>query len=104
MTMPASLLRRMRPPVTACLRGLDARHRERGFTLVEIAIAVFIITILLGSILVPLQTQVEQRQVSETQKMLEDIKDALIGHAIVKGYLPCPDKQTAGGAGSLTGW
>ena len=95
-----SLLRRLRPPVTACLRGLDARHRERGFTLVEIAIAIFIITLLLGSFLVPLTTQVEQRQVSETQKMLEDIKEALIGHAIAKGYLPCPDR-TSGGAGAV---
>lgn len=73
-------------------------ERIRGFTLVEIAIAIFIITILLGSILVPLTTQVEQRQVSETQKMLEDIKEALIGHALAKGYLPCPDR-TSGGAG-----
>ena len=69
-------------------------ERIRGFTLVEIAIAIFIITLLLGSILVPLTTQVEQRQVSETQKMLEDVKEALIGHAIAKGYLPCPDKTS----------
>ena len=74
-------------------------ERSRGFTLVEIAIAIFIITILLGSILVPLTTQVEQRQVAETQKMLEDIKEALVGHAIAKGYLPCPDR-TSGGAGT----
>ena len=33
-------------------------ERIRGFTLVEIAIAIFIITILLGSILVQLTTQV----------------------------------------------
>jgi prepilin-type N-terminal cleavage/methylation domain-containing protein len=75
------------------------RRIPRGFTLVEIAIAIFIITILLGSILVPLTTQVEQRQVSETQKMLDDIKEALIGHAVAKGYLPCPDR-TSGGAGT----
>ena len=74
-------------------------ERIRGFTLVEIAIAIFIITLLLGSILVPLTTQVEQRQVSETQKMLEDIKEALVGHAVAKGYLPCPDR-TSGGAGT----
>jgi len=73
-------------------------ERIRGFTLVEIAIAIFIITILLGSILVPLTTQVEQRQVSESQKMLEDIKEALVGHSIAKGHLPCPDR-TSGGTG-----
>jgi len=76
----------------------DLRKSHCGFTLVEIAIAIFIITILLGSILVPLTTQVEQRQVSETQKILEDIKEALIGHSVAKGYLPCPDR-TSGGVG-----
>ena len=82
------------------MRRTGVRHIPRGFTLVEIALAIFIITILLGSILVPLTTQVEQRQVSETQKMLEDIKEALIGHAIAKGYLPCPDRTTVGGGGA----
>jgi prepilin-type N-terminal cleavage/methylation domain-containing protein len=81
---------------TAC----SSCNRGAGFTLIEIAVAIFIIAILLGSILVPLTTQVEQRQVSETQKMLEDIKEALIGHAVAKGYLPCPD-QTSGGAGVI---
>jgi len=79
--------------------GTSVRQIPRGFTLIEIAIALFIITLLLGSILVPLTTQVEQRQVSDTQKMLDDIKEALIGHAIAKGYLPCPDR-TSGGAGT----
>jgi len=83
---------------TGICRG-RARQIPRGFTLVEIAIAVFIITLLLGSILVPLTTQVEQRQVGETQKILEDIKEALVGHAIAKQYLPCPDR-TSGGAGT----
>lgn len=72
----------------------DLRKNHCGFSLVEIAIAIFIITLLLGSILVPLTTQVEQRQIAETQNMLEDIKEALIGHAVAKGHLPCPDKTT----------
>jgi len=62
-----------------------------GFTLVELAIAIFIIALLLGSILVPLTTQVEQRQVSETQKTLEEIRESLIGFAVANSYLPCPD-------------
>ena len=76
------------------------RQIPRGFTLVEIAIAVFIIVLLLGSILVPLTTQLEQRQISETQKTIEDIKEALIGFAVANGYLPCPDKATAAGVGT----
>lgn len=78
--------------------GSTSCSRAAGFTLIELAVVIFIIALLLGSILVPLTTQVEQRQVSETQKMLEDIKEALIGHAVAKGYLPCPDR-TSGGVG-----
>ena len=62
-----------------------------GFTLIELAISIFVITLLLGAILVPLATQVEQRQVSETQKSLDDAKEALIGFAVANSYLPCPD-------------
>jgi prepilin-type N-terminal cleavage/methylation domain-containing protein len=71
-----------------------------GFTLIEMAVAVFIIALLLSSILVPLTTQVEQRQISDTQKLLDEVKEVLIGFALVNGYLPCPDKTTAGGAGT----
>lgn len=75
----------------------NPRHL-RGFTLVELAISIFIIALLLGSILVPLTTQVEQRQTSETQKTLEEIRDALLGFAATNGYLPCPDLQVGGTA------
>ena len=63
----------------------------RGFTLIEMAVALFVISLLLGSILVPLAAQVEQRQISETQKTMGDVRDALVGFAVTNGYLPCPD-------------
>ena len=71
----------------------NARH-QAGFTLIELAVAIFIIALLLGSLLVPLATQVESRQISETQKTMEEIRDALYGFAATNGYLPCPDLQT----------
>ncbi len=74
--------------------------RARGFSLIEVAIALFVITLLLGSVLAPLQRQVEQRQISDTQKTLDEIRDALLGFAVANGYLPCPDKTTAAGAGT----
>ena len=49
---------------------------QRGFSFLELAVAMFILTLLLGSILVPLTTQVEQRQISETQRILESARDA----------------------------
>jgi|SRR5688572_14106064 len=69
---------------------------EHGFTLIELAVAIFIIALVLGSLLVPLATQVEQRQVSDTQKTLDEIREALVGHAIARGYLPCPDTDNDG--------
>ena len=62
------------------------------------AVAGFIIVLLLGSILVPLGTQVEQRQLQDTQKYLEDIKEALIGFAVANGRLPCPASAASNGA------
>ena len=71
----------------------------RGFSLIELGIVIFVIVLLLGGIFVPLTTQVEQRQVSETQKTLEEIREALLGFAVANGYLPCPDKTS----GATTG-
>ncbi len=72
------------------------RLGESGFTLIEIGVALFVITLILGSVLVPLTTQVGQRQVSDTEKTLDEIRDALIGYAVAKGNLPCPDTTATG--------
>lgn len=71
-----------------------------GFTLIEIAIAMFVISLAIGTLMAPLVIQVEQRQVSETQKALTETREALIGFAVANKYLPCPDKTTAAGAGT----
>jgi type II secretory pathway pseudopilin PulG len=73
-----------------------------GFTLIELAVSLFIVALLLGAILVPLATQVESRQIGETQKTLEETKDALMGFAVSNGYLPCPDTTGDGIADPAT--
>ncbi len=73
-----------------------------GFTLIELAVSLFIISLILGAILVPLATQIEQRQISETQKTLDDIKEALTGFALANNYLPCPDTTGDGVADPAT--
>lgn len=75
--------------------------RERGFTLIEMAVAVLVLTLLLGSILVPLATQVEQRKVSDTRKTLDEAREALLGFAAANGRLPCPASATSNGAESF---
>jgi prepilin-type N-terminal cleavage/methylation domain-containing protein len=74
--------------------------KTKGFTLIELAIVLFILTLLLSSLLVPLATQVDQRNISDTQKKLEEIKEALIGYAAsqTQPHLPCPDITSGVGA------
>jgi prepilin-type N-terminal cleavage/methylation domain-containing protein len=72
---------------------------QRGFTLIELAIVMFIVALLLGGMLLPLSAQQDIRARQETEKNLGEIRDALVGYALVKGYLPCPaptDLSTGG--------
>lgn len=71
--------------------------RVIGFSLVEMAIVIVIITLLLGAVLMPLGTQVEQRSVNATQQSLDEIKEALIGFALAKGRLPGPAQSSIDG-------
>jgi prepilin-type N-terminal cleavage/methylation domain-containing protein len=63
--------------------------RQAGFSLVELAMVLLIISLLLGGLLVPLATQLEARQRNDAQEQLERIREALIGFAMVNGRLPC---------------
>jgi prepilin-type N-terminal cleavage/methylation domain-containing protein len=68
----------------------QTRNRARGFTLLELSIVVLVVTLLIGGLLIPLSTQVEQRNISDTQQRLVQIQDALMGFAIAHGRFPCP--------------
>lgn len=72
--------------------------RPHGFTLIELAIVLVIITILIGGLAVPLSAQIQARRVAETRADMRAIQDALIGYAmsrtVGKPYLPCPDDGT----------
>ena len=57
----------------------------------------FIIALLLGSILVPLQTQIESRNYENTQRILDQTREALLGYAAANGYFPCPASATSNG-------
>lgn len=70
---------------------------SHGFSLIEIAVVLFILVLLLSSLLVPLALQIEQRQIAETERALEDTKEALIGFAIANGRLPRPATSSTDG-------
>lgn len=65
-----------------------------GFSLVEMAVVLTIVGVLLAGLLPTLSSQVEQQRRNETRKQMEEIKEALIGYAIINGALPCPTTQT----------
>lgn len=73
-----------------------------GFSLIELAIVLLVVALLLGGLLVPLTMQIEQQKIRETQKAMEEIKEALAGYALShvavdgKPYLPCPDADGDG--------
>lgn len=79
-------------------------NRSKGFTLAEIAIALLIVGLLLGSALVPLSAQIDVRNYAETQRTQEQIREAIIGFALANGRLPCPaaGNVVAGTAGAGT--
>ena len=49
-----------------------------------------IIGFVLGMLLVPLSTQVDQQRTGETQRQLDLVREAVIGFALANGRLPCP--------------
>ncbi len=69
---------------------------QSGFTLVELAIVLFVITLLLGGMLTPLTQLITERQAGETRRTLENARTALVGYALShrdsagRPYLPCP--------------
>lgn len=70
--------------------SIHATQRDAGFSLVEMAIVLAIVTLLLSGMLPALSGQIEQRHVSATVKQMDEIRQALIGYAIINGRLPCP--------------
>jgi len=77
------------------------RHRQ-GFTLVELAMVLFIMALLLGSLMYILPAHYEQRQRGDTTRGLEEAKELLLTFAIVNGRFPCPASPTSNGAESET--
>jgi prepilin-type N-terminal cleavage/methylation domain-containing protein len=72
--------------------------RGPGFTLIEMAVGLLVLSLLLATLLAPISAQIDQRKISDTQNALAQISEALTGYALSKGYLPCPDKTTGAAA------
>ncbi len=72
--------------------------RNKGFTLVEMAIVLVIIGLMLAALITPLGVQRDLRDYEEVRKELSEVREALVGFALSQpnAHLPCPDIDNDG--------
>ena len=68
--------------------------KQAGFSLLGLAIVLMIIALVLGGMLNPLGSVLEIKQRARAGIELERIREALLGFAMINGYLPCPTTIT----------
>jgi prepilin-type N-terminal cleavage/methylation domain-containing protein len=64
--------------------------RDRGFTLTELAIAMVVIGLLMGSVMFTLSAQNDRLKTEETHRRLERARELVLAFAVANGRLPCP--------------
>lgn len=79
------------------------RASVAGFSLVEMAVVLVIVGLMIGGLLTPLAMQMEQRRIGDTQKAMDEAREALMGFAMRNGYLPCPAISAANGLEDRSG-
>lgn len=76
---------------------MTGAHALRGLSLTDCSVAIFLSALLFGTIVTPLQTQIENRKIEETAQLLERARAALLGYAAAHGYFPCPADNASSG-------
>ncbi len=76
---------------------LRTRH-DKGFTLVEIAIALVVVALLAAGTISALRVQIAYTRNSQAREQLREAKEALINYAIANQKLPCAASSTGGTA------
>lgn len=64
---------------------------QKAFTLIELSVVLFIISLLMVGLLGPVGTQIESQERQQTIDTMNDIMESLYGFAVINGRLPCPD-------------
>ena len=65
-----------------------------GFSLLELAISLVILSLMLGGLMTPLKVQHGLQQTQLTEARLQLAQQALLGYAVLSHYLPCPDTDS----------
>lgn len=75
-------------------------NQINGFSLIEMAIVLLIVSSLLGGLLISIGTTREINNRNAAESSLEDIVEALYGYAQANGRLPCPATAASNGQAS----
>lgn len=76
---------------------------QQGFSLIELAVVMVIVSVLLGGLLVSLSQSRETALRSDAQRGVDSLVEALYGFAQATGRLPCPASATSNGLESPVG-
>jgi prepilin-type N-terminal cleavage/methylation domain-containing protein len=63
---------------------------QKGFSLIEVVVVLFVISLLMTHILSLISAQKQWQQIQDTKTTLIEIEDALLGFAAIHGHLPYP--------------
>lgn len=77
---------------------MNSINRQYGFSLVEMGIVLTIVALLLAGLVPTLSSQIDQSRRHDTEKYMAEVRDALLGYAVINNVLPCPDKNADGNA------
>lgn len=69
---------------------------QAGFNLIEMSIVLVIVGLVMGGLMAPLATQMENSRRNETELILEQLQEGIYGYALINGRLPCPDTNSDG--------
>ncbi len=77
---------------------MTPHRRQPGFTLVEMAVVLLILTLLAGGLTVGLSAHLARRAEAVTDDALAEARDALLGYVVLQGRFPCPARDGADGS------
>lgn len=85
----------MENPLKPLMISCTAYGRLRGFSLIEVAIALLILSIIISSSMLPITNLLRHTKYKQAQQQLLDIQQRLLAHtasqAMQGAYLPCSD-------------
>lgn len=78
------------------MHAVSASRRARGFTLIEIAIALVVVAALAGGALAALRAQTAYTRSAQVREQLRTAREAILAFAVANGRLPCAASDAAG--------